>query len=221
MIRTSQVCRRQYSLRPVFPSVTHRAAGSGSPQCHGTRCRQCRCAASGLSSVLSLTGLRGQAAHKCCDCWCPASALLPPCLPSGQANVDVAPTRIPTSKADGQQVVPSTTPETRRWPFRFSALCRLRQRTPAPPSVRCRRFHRRFCPSLAQVGLYGPARAAAQPVRPQAGRLTAHRPGLRGGRDRGDLTNPPGIPPGPPTQEPSCWESSAYRCVRDCLRLRA
>ena len=30
-------------LQPIFPSVTHRAAGSGCQQCHGIRCRLCRC----------------------------------------------------------------------------------------------------------------------------------------------------------------------------------
>ena len=47
--------------------------------------------------------------------------------------------------------VPSTIPEARRWPLRFSALRRLRQRTPAPPSVGCRRSHSdwQFYPSLS------------------------------------------------------------------------
>ena len=59
-------CRpyRLCCLLLVFPSVSHRAAGSGNPQCHGTRWRLCRCAASGPSSVLSLTAPRGWAAHK-------------------------------------------------------------------------------------------------------------------------------------------------------------
>jgi len=35
--------------------------------------------------------------------------------------------------------------------------------------------------TYAHVGVYGPARASAQPVRPPAGRRTARRPGLRGG----------------------------------------
>ena len=58
-VSTVQVC----CLRTIFLSVTHWAAGSGCPQYHGTSCRLCRCAASGASSVLSLTGPRGRAAH--------------------------------------------------------------------------------------------------------------------------------------------------------------
>ena len=87
---------------PVFPSVTHRAAGSACPQCHGhgTRCRLCRCAASGPSSLPSLIGPRGWAAHKCYDCWCLVCGPLPPCLPSGPAGVDISPTRIRTCRAD-------------------------------------------------------------------------------------------------------------------------
>ena len=46
-------------LWPVSLSITHRAAGLGCPQCHSTRCRLCRCAASGPSSLPSLTGPRG------------------------------------------------------------------------------------------------------------------------------------------------------------------
>ena len=91
-----------------------RRVGSPQSECHGTRCRQCRCAASGPTCVLSLAGPRGRAAdsvtardvdsaghqqqmccllpvfrsvthratpaqdraaHKCYDCWCPASGL--------------------------------------------------------------------------------------------------------------------------------------------------
>ena len=41
---------------------------------------------------------------------------------------------------------------------------------PAGPSVRCSKFRRHFhysrSSSLAHVGLYGPARTSAQPVRP-------------------------------------------------------
>ena len=44
--------------------LTHRAAGPGRTQCHSTRCRLCRCAASYPSSLLSLTGPRGRAADK-------------------------------------------------------------------------------------------------------------------------------------------------------------
>ena len=93
-------------FRPVFPSVTHRAAGSGRPQCHGTRSGLYRCAASGPSSLPSLTGPRGRTAHnvtasravhKCCDCWCSASGPLSPCPPSSPAGVDVKPTRMRTS----------------------------------------------------------------------------------------------------------------------------
>ena len=60
-------------VQPVIPSVSHRAAG------------------------------RGRATHKCCDCWCLASGLPPPCLPSGPAGpgVDVTQTRIRTSRTDG------------------------------------------------------------------------------------------------------------------------
>ena len=41
-------------------------------------------------------------------------------------------------------LAPSTTPATRRWPFRFSVLRRLRQHTPAPPTVGNRRSFRRL-----------------------------------------------------------------------------
>ena len=99
--------------------------------------------------------------------------------------------------------------------FGYDALA-----TPAPPSVRCRRFHRSFYPSLsfslAHVGLYMPVRASIQPVRPPTGRLTAQRPGLRR-----DVTSPPCVQPDPPAQEPICRERFAYRCVRGCLLLRA
>ena len=81
------------SSHPSLTGPRGRAA-----QCHGTMCRLCRCAACGPSSFLSLTGPRG----KVYDCWCPASGLLPHCLPSCQAVVDVTPTQIPTSRADGQ-----------------------------------------------------------------------------------------------------------------------
>ena len=61
--RSTAVC----CLRPIFHSVSHRAcfiahraAGSGSPQCHCTRCRLCRCGASCPSSHPSLTGPRGR-----------------------------------------------------------------------------------------------------------------------------------------------------------------
>ena len=51
-----------------------------------------------------------------------------------------------------------------------------------------------------------PVRASAQPVRMPAGHRTARWPGLRGGGDvtTGDVTSPPGVPPGPPAQVPSC-----------------
>ena len=52
-VYTVQVC----CLLPVFPSVTHRAVGSGRPQCHCTLCRLCRRAASGPSSLPSLTAV--------------------------------------------------------------------------------------------------------------------------------------------------------------------
>ena len=87
-------------------------------QCHGTRCRLCRCAASGPSSVLSLTRSRNRAATMSRlpvpSVW-PASPLSPfrPGSPRCRR-------RIPTSRVDGQQVMPSTSPETRRWPYRFS-----------------------------------------------------------------------------------------------------
>ena len=72
-VSTVQVC----CLRPIFPYVTHWAAGSGRPQCHGTRCRLCRCAASGPSSLLSLTGpgLGRPQCHgtRCRLCRCAAS----------------------------------------------------------------------------------------------------------------------------------------------------
>ena len=52
-VSTVQVC----CLLPVFPSDTLLAAGSGSTQCHCTRCQLCTCAASCQSSILLLTGL--------------------------------------------------------------------------------------------------------------------------------------------------------------------
>ena len=126
-------CRCAASGPSSILSLTrsHRAAGSGHPHCHGTRCRLCRCAASGQSSqsVTRLAAGSGRphcegtvstvqvcclrpvfrsvthwaaGSSQCYDCWCPASGLLPPCLPSGPAGVDVTPTRIPTSRADSQ-----------------------------------------------------------------------------------------------------------------------
>ena len=83
-----------------LPSLT--GSGSGSPQCHRTRCRLCRCAASGPSSFPSLTGPWGWVEHKCRDCWSLASGPLSPCPPPGPAGVIVTSTRIRTSGADVQ-----------------------------------------------------------------------------------------------------------------------
>ena len=58
-VSTVQVC----CLLPIFSSFTCLAAGSGRPQCYSTRCLLCTCAASGPSSLLSLAGPLGRAAH--------------------------------------------------------------------------------------------------------------------------------------------------------------
>ena len=58
-VTTVQVC----CLQPVSSSVTHLASGSGRPQCHCTRCRLCRCAASCPPSLLPLTGPLGLGTH--------------------------------------------------------------------------------------------------------------------------------------------------------------
>ena len=85
--------------------------------------------------------------------------------------------------------------------------------TPLPSYLR---LSPSLSPFLSRVG--GPIRASAQPVRPPAGRRTARRPGLRGGRDAiaGNVTSAPG-----PAHEPYRGERAAYRCARECLRLRA
>ena len=90
------VSRHVCCLRPVFPlSLT--GSGSGRPVSrHEVSTVQVCCLRP--ASLLSLTGPRG----KVYDCWWPVSGLLPHCLPSGQAGVDVTPTQIPTSRADGQ-----------------------------------------------------------------------------------------------------------------------
>ena len=58
--------------------------------------------------------------------------------------------------------------------------------------------------SPSRVGPVRACQASAQPVWTPACRRTARRPGLRGDVTMGDVTTPPGVPPGPPTQEPSC-----------------
>ena len=47
----------------VLPIRLSPGRGVGRPQCRSTRCRQWRCATSGPSFLLSLTGPRGRAAH--------------------------------------------------------------------------------------------------------------------------------------------------------------
>ena len=76
VVSTVQMC----CLRPVFlPSslLPLTGPGSGRPQCHGTRCRLCRCAASGPSSLPSLNGpdLGRPQCHRtrCRLCRCAAS----------------------------------------------------------------------------------------------------------------------------------------------------
>ena len=92
------------------------AGGTSTPESHrrrprlaaharpgpGRRPGQPRCAASGPSSLPSITGPRGRAAHKCYECMCLASVPLPRCTPSSPAGVDVTPTQIRTSRADVQ-----------------------------------------------------------------------------------------------------------------------
>ena len=60
-VSTVKVCR----LRPVFHSVTHRAAGSDRPLCHGTRFRLCRCAASLPQDRLSSRHSSGRGVGVC------------------------------------------------------------------------------------------------------------------------------------------------------------
>ena len=88
---TSQVC----CLRPIFPSVTHQAAGSGRPQCHSMRCRLSRCAASNPSSLPSLTGPRGRAAHSVTARGVDCTGVLPPA-------------RLPFRQSPGRWVGPPT-----------------------------------------------------------------------------------------------------------------
>ena len=96
-----------WCVLPVFPSVSHRAAGSAAHSVTGlgVNCE-------GVLPPARLPFYRspgrwvGPPTHrdKSYDCWCPASGLFLPGLPSGPAGVDVTPTRImiPTSRADGQ-----------------------------------------------------------------------------------------------------------------------
>ena len=158
-------------------------------QCHGTRCRLCRRAASGPSSHPSLTVPRGRAAHKCYFGWCLSSGLLLPCPPSGLAGVHVTPTRIRTSRAELHLGVPSTISETRRWPLRFSALRRLLQHTPAPPSVGCRRSHWWLYPALSFSCVGRPVRCGRRAVVARARVLTRSWPWRRKVTDgHGDVT---------------------------------
>ena len=70
-----------------------------------------------------------------------------------------------------------------------------------PPNLRLE-----HSPVPRMAGLYGPARASAQPVRPPAGRLTARRPGMRRGDvTAGEVTSPPG--------DPHCTRYRLCRCA--------
>ena len=157
-------------------------------QCHGTRFRLCRCAASGPSSVLSLTRSRNRAAHSVTTAG--AQRLAWPGSPRCRS-------RIPTSRVDGQQVVPSTSPETRRWPYRFSPAPATLARPLSVAAGFIGAFTLLFLLSCARR----PVRAGPglSPADPAAGR-SPRRPGLRGNVTAGDVTSPPG----PPAEEPSC-----------------
>ena len=74
-----------------------------------------------------------------------------------------------------QSLAPSTVPAACRWRLRFSALHPPLQRTPAPhplsgtAGLSGGSLHFDLSFSRARAGLYGPARASAQPVQSPAG----------------------------------------------------
>ena len=100
-VSTVQVC----CLLPIFLSVSHRAAGSAA---YSVTARGGDCV--GVLPPARLPFYRSPRRGvglptSFYDCWCSASGLLLrvlPGLPSGQADVDITPTRIPTFRADGQ-----------------------------------------------------------------------------------------------------------------------
>ena len=89
--------------------------------------------------------------------------------------------------------LPSTIP----WPLRISALRRLLQRTPAPPSVRNRRSFRRLSPSLSSFLSRGYGSPGLGPAGPADGTGPA-RPAGR--RDRGECDQPTRRPARPTSQ---------------------
>ena len=80
--------------------------------------------------------------------------------------------------------------------FNFQPCAGFASRTPASPSVGRRRLSSCLFLSLS---LFLPSRSGRRPV-------AARRAGPACGGDvtTGDVTSPPGVPPGPPAQEPSC-----------------
>ena len=185
-------------LRPIFPSVNHRAAGSGRPQVLRVH----------VPSV------------------CPAAPLYPfqPRRRRRHADSDTnIPSGRPVIKLCHRRFLK---PVAGLFDFQPYGLCRLLQRTSAPPSVGCRRSQRRFYPSLpfplAHVGLYWPVRASAQRIRPQPDRLTVRRPGLRETSPQG-RDHPPGVPPGLPGPGAKLLRTLCVQgvFVGGCLRQRA
>ena len=73
-VSTVQTC----CLLPVFRSIAHRAAGSGRPQCHGTRCRLRRCAASGRLPIRLSSAAGGLAARSVTARGVDCAGVLPP-----------------------------------------------------------------------------------------------------------------------------------------------
>ena len=234
-----EVSTAQVVLPPVRLPIRHSPGrGVGRPQCHGTRCRLCRCAASGPSFYPSLTAPRGRPltvsrhkvstvqvcclrpvlrsiAHRAAGSGCPqvfttADAQRLACF-AGFSLVSLPARQMSTSRRLGYQHPKRT----------VSKLCHRRFLKPVAGLFDFQPFAGLSC-AAGSTGAFTflflsllrptcrPARASTQPVPPPAGCLTARRPGLRGkGCDRGDMTSPPSIPPGPQAQEPSCSERSA------------
>ena len=150
----------------------------------GRRLRHPRCAVSGPCSFLSLAGPRGRTAHKCYDCWCLAPGLL-----SGRrrrlGRRRRAPARCPSRRITSRCA----------WPASLCLHC-----GPAGVDVTPRR------PVRASPGFdLAAARSPhGEPAQPAGGR----------GVTTGDVTSPPGVPPGPPAP---CRRSQAAERGGACV----
>ena len=177
------------------------------------QCRLCRCAASGPSSVLSLTGQRGRASVTTAGAQRLACFLLVS-LPARQVSM---------SRLLGYQHPERT----------VSKLCHRRFLEPVDfrpcPCCASAPLPRTLSGAVGFTGAFSfsfflscarrPVRAGPGlgPAGPNAGRsphsAPARRPRPAGDVTAGKVTSQPRVPPGPPAQEPSSCERSAYRCV--------